>query len=134
MSFPRPEDHPASVALNEADTCRRFVVPKRKPPAWATDPPSIAEQRAFTDGRIVVHGTHAARRRAKRADYLLRYTRDFSLAVVEAQPSDPPAADGLQQAMQYAQILGLKFAYATNGQNIIEFDFITGLEREVAAF
>ena len=26
-------------------------------------------------------------------------------------------------------MLGLKFAYATNGQEIVEFDFLTGLER-----
>lgn len=59
----------------------------------------MAEQRCFTDGRIVVHGDKAFRRKGKRADYILRYTRDFPIAVVEAKPEDQPAATGLQQAI-----------------------------------
>lgn len=117
----------------EADTCRKFVVPKLQAAGWDNDPHSIAEQRFFTDGRIVVHGSRAVRKKGKRADYLLRYTRDFPIAVVEAKPEYKQAADGLQQAKDYAQILGLKFAYATNGENIIEFNFLTGKERSSLA-
>jgi type I restriction enzyme, R subunit len=62
-------------------------------------------------------------------DYLLRYTRDFPLAVIEAKPDYKLAADGLQQAKDYATMLGLPFAFATNGREIVEFDFLTGLER-----
>jgi type I restriction enzyme R subunit len=108
---------------NEADTCRKLVVPKLQAAGWDNEPHSIAEQRWFTQGRIVVHGNQATRRRGKRADYLLRYTRDFPIAVVEAKADYKKAADGL-----------LRFAYATNGQEIIEFDFITGLERAMPAF
>jgi type I restriction enzyme R subunit len=61
-------------------------------------------------------------------DFLLRYTRDFPLAVVEAKAAYKSAADGLQQAKAYAEMLGLKFAYATNGHEILEFDYSTGLE------
>ncbi len=64
----------------------------------------------------------------KRVDYLLRYTRDFPIAVVEAKADYRSAADGMQQAKFYAEMLGLKFAYATNGREIIEFDYSTGLE------
>ena len=46
----------------EADTCRKFVVPKLQAAGWDTDPHSIAEQRFFTPGRIVAHGTRALRR------------------------------------------------------------------------
>jgi type I restriction enzyme R subunit len=118
----------------EADTCRKFVVPKLQAAGWDNDPHSIAEQRYFTGGRIVVRGSRAERRKGKRADYLLRYTRDFTLAVVEAKAEYKKAADGLQQAKDYAQILGLKFAYASNGEEIIEFDFITGIERLIETF
>jgi type I restriction enzyme R subunit len=111
----------------EADTCRTLILPKLYAAGWTDD--QIAEQRSFTDGRIVVRGNRATRKAGKRADYLLRYTRDQFLAVVEAKPEDEPAATGLQQARDYAQILGLRFAYATNGREIIEFDFITGIER-----
>ena len=67
-------------------------------------------------------------------DYLLRYTRDFPLAVVEAKASYKTAAEGMQQAKQYAEMLGLKFAYATNGQEIIEFDYVSGFEQAVAGY
>jgi type I restriction enzyme, R subunit len=115
--------------MNEADTCRTFVVPKLQAAGWEVEPHSIAEQRTVTDGRIVPAGKGFIRRPPKRVDYLLRYTRDFPLAVIEAKPDYKLAADGLQQAKDYATMLGLKFAYATNGREIVEFDFLTGRER-----
>lgn len=124
----------SGVVSNEADTCRKFVVPKLVAAGWDTDPHSIAEQRYFTAGRIVVRGNKAERKKGKRADYLLRYTRDFPIAVVEAKAEYKKAADGLQQARDYAGILNLKFAYASNGKEIIEFDFITGLEQTIDTF
>ena len=42
--------------------------------------------------------------------------------------------DGLQQAKDYAEILGLKFAYATNGHGIVEFDYLTGHGAALDAF
>ncbi len=120
--------------LNEADTCRKYVVPRLVESGWDNDPHSFTEQKTFTDGRIVVAGSRVRRRPQKRADYLLRYTRDFPIAVVEAKAFYKSAADGLQQAKEYAEVLGLKFAYSTNGQGIIEFDYLTGQEREIEVF
>ncbi|WP_242370604.1 EcoAI/FtnUII family type I restriction enzme subunit R [Anaeromyxobacter sp. SG26] len=120
--------------MNEADTCRKYVVPKLQAAGWDADPHSIAEQRTFTDGRIVVAGSKPRRLAGKRADYLLRYTRDVPIAVVEAKPDYKTAGDGMQQAKDYAEILGLKFAYATNGESILEFDYLTGVERTVDTF
>jgi hypothetical protein len=71
--------------MNEADTCRTYVVPKLQAAGWEDEPHSIAEQRYFTDGRIVVRGNSALRKKGKKADYLLRYSRDYPLAVVEAK-------------------------------------------------
>lgn len=120
--------------LTEADTCRKYVLPKLIQSGWDNDPHSFTEQKTFTDGRIVIVGNKTRRRLQKRADYLLRYTRDFTIAVVEAKPVYKAPGDGLQQAKDYAEILGLKFAYATNGHGIVEFDFLTGKERELEAF
>lgn len=120
--------------MNEADTCRKYVVPKLQAAGWETEPHSITEQRSFTDGRIIVVGSKARRQPQKRTDYLLRFTRDFPLAVVEAKAEYRTPGDGMQQAKEYATILGLKFAYATNGKGILEFDFTTGVEREVIDF
>lgn len=118
----------------EADTCRTLITPCLQAAGWDTDPHSIAEQRTFTDGRIIVQGSKARRRPAKRADYLLRYTRDFPIAVVEAKAAYEAASTGLQQSKDYAEILDLKFAYATNGHDILEFDFLTGRETSLAEF
>jgi type I restriction enzyme R subunit len=119
---------------NEADTCRRYVVPMLQAAGWEDEPHRIKEQVTFTDGRIIVAGRRSRRRPGKRADYILRHRPDFALAVVEAKPTYATPGEGLQQAKDYAEILGLKFAYATNGHGIIEFDFITGLERELNSF
>jgi len=104
-------------------------MPKLQSAGWDNELHSIAEQRTITDGRIVPVGKGFVRKPPKRVDYLLRYTRDFPLAVIEAKPSYKAASDGLQQAKNYAEMLGLKFAYATNGPDIIEFDYFTGLEK-----
>ncbi len=118
--------------ITEADTCRKYVLPKLYAAGWTDD--QISEQKSFTDGRILVVGAKARRRLSKRADYLLRYARDFMLAVVEAKSAYKLPADGLQQAKEYAEVLGVKFAYSTNGHGIVEFDYTTGQESELDAF
>ncbi len=117
--------------MTEADTCREFVTPRLVEAGWSEAPYSIGEQRTFTNGRIIVTGGKVRRGKQKRADFLLYYRRDFPLAVVEAKEIGLPVETGVQQAREYAEILGLKFAYATNGHRIIEIDYTTGTEREV---
>lgn len=119
---------------NEADTCRKYVVPRLQSAGWDNEPHSIAEQRTITDGRVIPVGKGFVRKPPKRVDYLLRYTRDFPLAVVEAKASYKSATDAVQQARSYAEILGLKFAYATNGKDIIEIDYFKGIEARVTDF
>ena len=117
---------------SEADTCRKEVLPKLYESQWTDE--LILEQRTFTDGKIIVIGRKARRKKAKRFDYLLRYSQNFPIAIVEAKKKYKLAADGIQQAKDYAQILGLKFAYSTNGTEILEFDFITGLETKISKY
>ena len=71
-------------------------------------------------------GKGFVRKPPKRADYLLYYQRGFPLGVVEAKAAWKTAGAGLQQAKEYAEMLGLIFAYATNGHEIIEFDYFIG--------
>src|ERR1035437_6292561 len=118
---------------SEADTCRKYVLPKFKDESYWTDD-QIMEQRPFTAGKIIVIGRIGRRKKAKKADFLLRYTQNFLIAVVEAKRQYKTASEGMQQAKDYAQILGLKFAYATNGKEILEFNFITGLETKIEKF
>jgi len=103
-----------SCKVNEADTCRKEVVPRLISAGWDSEPHSFTEQRTFTDGRIIPLTSGVRRGKQKRADFLLRFRRDLSLAVVEAKADYKTAGEGLQQAKEYAEILGLKFAYSTN--------------------
>jgi len=122
------------MSLNEADTCRVLVTPRLRAAGWEDPPHLIAEQQTFTDGRIRIVAGKAVRGERKRVDYFLLYTRDFPLAVVESKPEGAPQGTGLQQSKGYAELRDLKFAYATNGHWIIEFDFLTGTESNLSAF
>lgn len=117
---------------NEADTCRLYVLPKLKAAGWTDD--QIREQVNITDGRIYVSGRQAQRGKPKKPDYILRYRRDYPIAVVEAKADSLKPSTGLQQAKDYAEILDLCFAYSTNGKGIVEFDFTTGIERDIENF
>ena len=120
------------MPITEADTCRKYVLPRLYDAGWTDD--QISEQKTFTDGRIVVLEKRCRRRQQKRADYILRYRRDYMIAVLEAKSAYKSAGDGIQQAKEYAQTLGLKFAYSTNGKSIIEHSFLTGRETELDVF
>ncbi|MEQ8288729.1 MAG: DEAD/DEAH box helicase family protein [Gammaproteobacteria bacterium] len=122
--------------MNEADTCRKYVVPKLQAAGWENSPYSIAEQRYFTNpkGRIRIVAGKVIRGEPKKSDYLLRYRSDFPIAVVEAKADYKTPGAGLSQAKEYAEILDLKFAYSTNGRGIVEFDFLTGIERNIDQF
>src|SRR5207237_4665494 len=123
-----------STPVNEADTCRKLVRPRLEATGWDTLPRSYSEQTPFTDGRILASGSKPRRLKQKFSDFLLRYTRDITLAVVEAKSDTRSAGAGLQQAKDYAAILGLKFSYATNGTDIIEYDAFTAKEQLVERF
>ena len=101
--------------ISEADTCRKFVVPKLYDAGWADE--QILEQRSLTDGRIMVSGSKVWRKAPKRADYLLRHKSGAMLAVVEAKALHKTPAAGLQQAKEYARMLDLKFAYAARASS-----------------
>ncbi len=121
--------------MNEADTCRKLVRPRIEAAGWdGSQQHFYSEQVSFTDGRIIVPAGKPRRLKKKFSDFLLRYTRDITLAVVEAKSDKRPAGDGLQQSKEYAEILGLKFAYATNGRAIIEYDYFTREEKELDRF
>ena len=85
----------------------------------------------FTDGRINVQGNTNSRQPGKKADYLLYMNTDNPIAVVEAKDQTHTASFGMQQAIEYAKMLDVPFAYASNGQEFVEHDFFTGLERTI---
>ena len=91
------------------------------------------EQRVkFTDGKISLHGNLVHREKPKFADYVLYANKATPLAIVEAKDANHSVSHGLQQAMTYAQMLDVKFAYSSNGEGFAEHDFLTGKERTFA--
>ncbi len=118
--------------MNEADTCRTYVLPKLKSAGWEDE--TISEQMVLTPGRIVPIGDRHTRKEGLRPDYTLFIRQNIPIAVVEAKADYAHPAKGLGQAIQYAEMMGLKFAYSTNGKGIVEHDFITGLECDLDTF
>ena len=120
--------------VTEADTCRKLIVPRLQRAGWDDPPCAIQEQRTFTDGRVMFVGGQPRRGQKKRADYILRYRPDYQIAVIEAKAGYRSVQDGVQQARDYAEVLGLRFAYASNGHEIVEIDLAAGTEVTRADF
>lgn len=91
----------------------------------------ITMETKITDGRINIKGNLVARSKPKFADYLLYLNGGKPLAVVEAKDNNHSVSHGLQQAMTYAQMMDLPFAYSSNGDAFYEHDFLTGQERQI---
>jgi type I restriction enzyme, R subunit len=82
----------------------------------------IREEKYFTDGRIRVRGSVARRETGKKADYILYYKRGIPLAVIEAKDNSHSLGAGLQQGLEYGEILDIPFVYSSNGDGFIEHD------------
>ena len=90
----------------------------------------ITMETQITDGKISLKGNMAVRQPGKRVDYLLYLSANNPIAVVEAKDNHHQVSAGLQQAMDYAKMLDLPFAYSSNGDGFAEHDFLTGAERQ----
>lgn len=115
--------------MNESDVRLKLIDPALKK-NWDVEKQIFTEY-YFTDGEIVVRKNLHARKKPKKADYLLMYKRDIPIAIVEAKDSDHTVDAGLQQAMDYAISLDVPFAYSSNGQGFVEHDFTTGKVRRL---
>ncbi len=124
--------------LNEADTRAKLIDPKLHAAGWGesriTREHYVQRDREFTRGRIYTVGDEGRRKKPKKVDYLLRYSDVLPIAVIEAKDESHSPGDGIQQAKGYAKTLDVLFAYSSNGHGIVEFDFITNGERELAGF
>ena len=113
---------------NEETTKLRYITPVISERWQDTD--KVLMEYYFTDGRISVDEYNMAHRgKPKKADYLLLYQDNIPLAIVEAKAIDHSADEGYSQAVEYANILDVPFAYATNGVDLIEKDMISGLNK-----
>lgn len=117
-------------ALKEQEIRTMLILPALKNKGWEV-PVNMREEYYFTDGRVMIAGSKHTTAEGKKADYLLLHQKK-PIAVVEAKDNKHAVGAGIQQAMEYARILDLNFAYASNGDGFLEHDFITGKETELA--
>jgi type I restriction enzyme R subunit len=82
----------------------------------------LREEFRFTRGRVIVRGKTVKRGEAKKADYVLYYKPSIPIAVIEAKDNNYGVGDGMQQALEYAEILDVPFAYSSNGDAFLEHD------------
>lgn len=109
-------------ALTERDICTKFITPAIVDGAgWDRDL-QIREEVYLTKGRIIVRGKLHTRGEQKRADYVLYHKANIPLAVVEAKDNHHTVRAGIQQAISYAEMLDVPFAYSSNGDGFIEHD------------
>lgn len=96
------------------------------------DKSKISMETRITDGMINLRGNRVSRSEAKKADYILYINSQKPIAIIEAKSNKYSVSHGLQQAMQYAEMLDVPFAYSSNGDGFYEHDYLTGKEREIS--
>ncbi len=117
--------------MNEAETRAEHIDPALKAAGWGVVEGSrILREHGITQGRLQGGGKRA---KAEIADYVLVY-RNTKLATIEAKAWNKPYTEGVGQAKGYAAKLAVRFAYATNGQQIYGIDMALGLEADVARY
>lgn len=113
--------------MSEEDIKLQYITPAITS-KW--DRGKITMETQVTDGKINLKGNFVFREKPKRADYILYLNANNPIAIIEAKDNKHSISHGLQQAMTYAQMLDLPFAYSSNGDGFAEHDFLTGKERQ----
>ena len=117
-------------SLTERDICTKFIAPALKNAGWDIQK-QIREEVFFTDGRIIVQGSLHTRGTRKRADYILYYKKDIPLAIIEAKDNKKGVGSGMQQALEYSEILQIPFVFTSNGDSFVFHDKTNSVLREI---
>ena len=114
--------------MTEEDIKLQFITPAIQS-KWGLG--RMTMETRITDGRINLRGNLAVREKPKKADYVLYLAPNKPIAIVEAKDNNHSVSHGLQQAVTYARMQDIPFAYSSNGDAFQEHDLLTGLEREL---
>lgn len=114
--------------MTEEDIKLHYITPAITS-KWSKD--YMTMETKITDGKINLKGNLVVREKPKKADYVLYLNSSQPIAIVEAKDNKHSVSYGLQQAMTYAQMLDVPFAYSSNGDAFYEHDFLTGLEKQI---
>lgn len=107
--------------LSERDICSKYINPAIIKAGWNMRT-QVREEVSFTDGRIIVQGNLYTRGRNKRADYILYYKSNIPIAIIEAKDNKKPVGHGMQQALEYSDILQIPFVFTSNGDSFVFHD------------
>ncbi|RKH23794.1 restriction endonuclease [Corallococcus sp. CA041A] len=108
--------------LSERDVCTKYVTPALVKAGWDLQD-QVREEVTFTKGRVIVRGNLASRGKSKRADYLLSYKPNLPLAVIEVKKAHKNSVSaGMQQALEYAEMLDVPFVFSSNGDGFLMHD------------
>lgn len=121
------------ATLTEADIISKYLLPAIKAAGW-DDLTQIRQEVKLRDGKVVVRGQMAARKKVKSADIVLYHKMGLPLAVIEAKANKHEIGKGMQQGLDYARMLDVPFVFASNGDGFIFHDKTNGqqLETEVS--
>lgn len=117
--------------MTEEDIKLNYITPALISSKWK-DKITMETRVQFTDGKINLRGNIVSREAPKKADYILYINANNPIAIVEAKDNNHTVSHGLQQAMEYAKMMKIPFAYSSNGDAFMEHDFLTGTEQHVA--
>lgn len=121
-------------SLSERDICTKFITPAVEKAGWDVIT-QVREEFPLTKGRVIVRGKLHTRATNKRADYVLFYKPNIPIAVIEAKDNTHSVADGMQQALGYADLLQVPFSFSSNGDRFLFHNSLATLgaiEREIS--
>jgi type I restriction enzyme R subunit len=108
-------------SLTERDICTKFINPAIEKAGWDIQT-QVREEVYLTAGKVIVRGKLVSRGKSKRADYVLYRKPNLPLAVIEAKDNNHSVGDGMQQALDGAEMLDVPFAFSSNGDGFLEHD------------
>src|SRR5437868_5632818 len=108
-------------SLSERDICTKYITPAIVKAGWDVHT-QFLEEVSFTAGKILVKGRLHTRGTAKRADYILYFKPNIPIAIIEAKDNKHSIRAGLQQALDYSQILDIPFVFSSNGDGFLFHD------------
>ena len=116
--------------MTEEDIKLNYITPALLNRGWK-EKITMETKVQFTDGKVNIKGNTVSQKKTKKADYILYINANNPIAIVEAKDNTHTVSHGLQQAMEYAVMMDIPFAYSSNGDSFYEHDFLTGIEREI---
>lgn len=107
-------------SLSETSIITKYILPAIIDLGWNQE--QIAQEISFTDGKIIVRKKMVSRGSRKRADIILYYRDNLPLAIIEAKDNKHSVNAGMQQSLNYGNILDIPFIYSSNADGFIEYD------------